>query len=138
MRLLSKLELQTRRRTEMIDITARVQEQVAQSGVRSGLCLVWVPHTTAGVTVNENADPSVQRDILAALDRLAPKEGDYRHPEGNSDGHIKSTLCGRDVSLVVEDGALVLGTWQGVFFCEFDGPRSRKVLVAALQGGRQP
>jgi secondary thiamine-phosphate synthase enzyme len=134
MRLLSKLELQTRRRTEMIDITARVQEQVAQSGVRSGLCLVWVPHTTAGVTVNENADPSVQRDILAALDRLAPKEGDYRHPEGNSDGHIKSTLCGRDVSLVVEDGALVLGTWQGVFFCEFDGPRRRDVLVKTLEG----
>jgi secondary thiamine-phosphate synthase enzyme len=132
--MLARLEVQTRRRTEMIDITARVQEQVARSGTRSGLCLVWVPHTTAGVTVNENADPSVQRDILAALDRLAPREGDYRHSEGNSDGHIKSTLCGREVCLIVEDGALVLGTWQGIFFCEFDGPRRRGFVVKTLEG----
>ena len=112
----ARFEVQTRKRTEMIDITAEVQEQVAKSGVRSGLCLVWVPHTTAGLTVNENADPSVRRDILAALDRLVPREGDYTHSEGNSDGHVKSTLCGRDVTLIVEDGALALGTWQGIFF----------------------
>jgi secondary thiamine-phosphate synthase enzyme len=130
----ARFEVQTRKRTEMIDITAEVQEQVAKSGVRSGLCLVWVPHTTAGLTVNENADPSVRRDILAALDRLVPREGDYTHSEGNSDGHVKSTLCGRDVTLIVEDGALVLGTWQGIFLCEFDGPRRRSVLVRALGG----
>jgi secondary thiamine-phosphate synthase enzyme len=132
--MLARLEVQTRNRTEMVDITAGVQSQVAKSGVQSGLVLVWVPHTTAGLTVNENADPSVRRDLLAALDRLVPREGDYRHPEGNSDGHIKSTLCGRDVTLIVEDGALVLGTWQGVFLCEFDGPRRRSVLVRVLEG----
>ena len=132
--MLARLEVQTTKRTEMIDLTARVQEQVARSGVKSGLCLVWVPHTTAGVTVNENSDPSVRRDMLAALDRLVPREGDYRHSEGNSDGHIKSTLCGRDVSLIVEEGALVLGTWQGIFLCEFDGPRRRSVLVKTLRG----
>jgi secondary thiamine-phosphate synthase enzyme len=130
--MISRLELQTRKRTEMIDITAEVQAEVARSGVRSGLCLVWVPHTTAGLTVNENADPSVRRDIVAALDRLVPREGDYRHSEGNSDGHIKSTLCGRDVTLIVEEGSLVLGTWQGLFFCEFDGPRHRSLLVKVL------
>jgi secondary thiamine-phosphate synthase enzyme len=130
----ARFEVQTRKRTEMIDITAEVQEQVAKSGVRSGLCLVWVPHTTAGLTVNENADPSVRRDILAALDRLVPREGDYTHSEGNSDGHVKSTLCGRDVTLIVEDGALALGTWQGIFFCEFDGPRRRSVQVRVVKG----
>jgi len=118
----------------MIDITAPVQEEVARSNVKSGLCVVWVPHTTAGITVNENADPSVRRDILATLERLVPTEGDFRHSEGNSDGHVKSTLCGSDVTLIVEDGALVLGTWQGVFLCEFDGPRRRSVLVRTLEG----
>jgi secondary thiamine-phosphate synthase enzyme len=132
--MLARLEVQTRRRTEMVDITGEVQSQVAGSGVRSGLCLVWVPHTTAGLTVNENADPSVRRDILAALERLVPGQGDYTHSEGNSDGHIKSTICGRDVTLIVEDGGLVLGTWQGIFFCEFDGPRRRSVLVRVLEG----
>ncbi len=130
--MLARLDVQTRKRTEMIDITGAVQEQVARSGVKSGLCLVWVPHTTAAVTVNENADPSVRRDIMAALDRLVPAEGDYRHSEGNSDGHIKSTLCGRDVTLAVEDGSIVLGTWQGIFFCEFDGPRRRSALVKVV------
>jgi len=132
--MLSKIEIGTHRGSEMIDITAQVQEQVARSGLKSGLCHVWVPHTTAGITVNENADPSVRRDILATLERLVPKQGDYRHSEGNSDGHIKSTLCGHGATIVVEDGALVLGTWQGVFFCEFDGPRRRGVLVKTLEG----
>jgi secondary thiamine-phosphate synthase enzyme len=132
--MLARLEFQTRKRSEMIDITAPVQEEVARSNVKSGLCVVWVPHTTAGITVNENADPSVRRDILATLERLVPTEGDFRHSEGNSDGHVKSTLCGRDVTLIVEDGALVLGTWQGVFLCEFDGPRRRSVLVRTLEG----
>jgi secondary thiamine-phosphate synthase enzyme len=132
--MVSTLEFWTRRRSEMMDITAEVKAQVARSGVRNGLCLVWVPHTTAGITVNENADPSVQRDILAALDRLVPRDGDYRHSEGNSDGHVKSTLCGRDVTLIVEEGALALGAWQGVFFLEFDGPRRRTVLVKVING----
>jgi secondary thiamine-phosphate synthase enzyme len=132
--MLARFEIQTRHRSEMIDLTAQVQEQVARSGVKNGLCHVWVPHTTAGITVNENADPAVRRDILAALDRLVPRDGDYRHSEGNSDGHIKSSLCGHNVTLLVESGALVLGTWQGVFFCEFDGPRRRSVLVKLLEG----
>ena len=132
--MVSRLEFQTPKRSEMIDITDEVQAQVARSGQKSGLCLVWVPHTTAGVTVNENADPSVQRDILAALDRLVPREGDYRHSEGNSDGHLTSAICGRDVTLIVEGGALVLGTWQGIFLCEFDGARRREVLVKTLEG----
>jgi len=132
--MLAKIEVGTRQRSEMIDITEEVQAQVARSGVKNGLCLVWVPHTTAGVTVNENSDPAVQRDLLAALDRLVPRNGDYRHSEGNSDGHIKSTLCGREVSLIIEEGALVLGTWQGIFFCEFDGPRRRMVLIKILKG----
>jgi secondary thiamine-phosphate synthase enzyme len=132
--MLAKMEVRTRQRSEMIDMTAQVQERVALSGVKNGLCHVWVPHTTAGITVNENADPAVRRDILAALDRLVPRDGDYRHSEGNSDGHIKSALCGHGVTLLVESGALVLGTWQGVFLCEFDGPRRRNVLVKVLEG----
>jgi len=131
--MLAELEIQTRKRSEMVDITGEVQGQVARMGVKSGLCHVWVPHTTAGITVNENADPSVQRDILAALDRLVPREGDYMHSEGNSDAHVKSTLCGHGATIVVEGGALVLGTWQGIFLCEFDGPRRRQVLVKVIQ-----
>lgn len=127
-------EVRTARRSEMIDITEKVREQVALGGVKDGLCQVWVPHTTAGITVNENADPSVRRDILAALERLVPENGDYRHSEGNSDAHIKSALCGHGATIIVEGGALVLGTWQGIFLCEFDGPRRRNVLVKVLEG----
>ncbi len=124
-----ELKVSTRKRTEFIDITRQVQQAVQQSGVRSGLCVVFVPHTTAACTVNEHADPDVARDIMAKLEELAPEGASYRHIEGNADSHIKATLCGSSETLIIEDGKLQLGTWQGIFFCEFDGPRSRKVWV---------
>jgi secondary thiamine-phosphate synthase enzyme len=128
------LTVATRSRTELIDITAAVREAVAASGVKEGLCLVAAPHTTAGITVNEAADPSVAADILMVLNRMVPWEADYRHREGNSPAHVKSTLVGSSQLLAVENGDLVLGTWQGVFFCEFDGPRRRSVAVRVLAG----
>ena len=119
-------------RTEMIDITAHVRQALREAGLREGICVVFVPHTTAAVTINENADPAVPRDILAALERLAPRHGAYSHTEGNADAHIKSTLVGSSVVACITGGELVLGTWQSVFFCEFDGPRTRQVLVHFL------
>jgi secondary thiamine-phosphate synthase enzyme len=122
--------VKTGRRKEMIDITALVRQ--AAAGVSQGLAVVYVPHTTAGVTVNENADPDVCRDLLAQLEQLAPADGRYRHTEGNSDAHVQASLVGSSVTLIVAGGALVLGTWQSVFFCEFDGPRSRKVHLEII------
>jgi secondary thiamine-phosphate synthase enzyme len=113
----------------MLDITADIQRLVAGSGITSGICHLYVPHTTAAVTINENADPSVRRDILAELNKLIPFDDNYAHTEGNAAAHIKSSLLGPSQTLLVEEGRLVLGTWQGVFFCEFDGPRRRKVLI---------
>ncbi len=128
------LTVTTRTRTELIDITAAVRQAVAASGVQEGLCLVAALHTTAGITVNEAADPGVATDILMVLNRMVPWEADYRHREGNSPAHVKSTLVGSSQALSVENGDLVLGTWQGVFFCEFDGPRRRSVQVRMLAG----
>ncbi len=125
-------EIRTSAREEMLDITGRVQEAIERLGVRDGAVLVFVPHTTAGITINENADPDVVCDILEGLRRVAPRDARYRHAEGNSDGHIKSSLVGTNVTVPVSDGRLVLGTWQGVFFCEFDGPRSRRVTIQSL------
>ena len=116
----------------MLDITARIQEAVARSKVADGICVAFSPHTTAGLTINENADPSVQSDITATLNRLIPEGAGYTHAEGNSDSHIKSSLFGQSLSIFVEDGRLVLGTWQGVYFCEADGPRQREVWVKVL------
>ena len=113
----------------MIDITGRVAALVRESGIKQGICHVFVPHTTAAVTINENADPDVPRDILAALDRIVPLSESYRHAEGNSAAHIKASLFGASQTVLIDDGALVLGTWQSLFLCEFDGPRTRKVLV---------
>lgn len=124
--------VRTTRREEMVDVTEHVETAVARSDVREGLAVVWVPHTTAGVTVNEVADPSVVRDILAALERLAPLYVGWEHREGNSDAHVKATLVGSSVAIPVHDGALVLGTWQAVFLCEFDGPRQRRLAVSVL------
>jgi secondary thiamine-phosphate synthase enzyme len=121
------IPIKTRDRSEMIDVTATVQEELTKSGLQDGVCIVYVPHTTAGVTINEAADPSVAYDIQKALDNLVPWEGAYRHREGNSAAHIKSSLIGNSVTVFVESGRLNLGTWQGIFFCEFDGPRSRKL-----------
>ena len=124
--------LSTTRKTELLDITRKVEEAVAEAGLKDGVVLVYVPHTTAGITINEGADPSVAEDILAQLDRLVPAKGPYRHLEGNSPAHIKAGLMGSSVLLAVEHGRLVLGRWQAVFFCEFDGPRTRKVQVKTL------
>jgi len=132
--MLIKIEVETHRKTEMVDISSEVKAAVARSGVRAGWCIVWVPHTTAGLTVNENADPAVKKDLLAALDRLVPSDGRYEHSEGNSPGHIKSTLCGHGATLIVDGGEPVLGTWQGIYFMEFDGPRRRRALVKVVEG----
>jgi secondary thiamine-phosphate synthase enzyme len=121
-------------REAFIDITASIQEIVAKSGIRAGYCLLHVPHTTAAITVNEGADPSVQADILTYLADRVPHCGPYRHGEGNSDAHIKSTLVGVSQVLPVEGGKLVLGTWQSIFFCEFDGPRNRRVHIQLVGG----
>jgi secondary thiamine-phosphate synthase enzyme len=119
------LSVKTDRRTQLVDATAQVQKAVAASGVVSGTCYLYVPHTTAAITVNECADPDVARDVEGTLDRLIPKTGPYRHSEGNSDSHVKAVLVGTSQMVLVEGGKLVLGRWQGVFFCEFDGPRDR-------------
>jgi secondary thiamine-phosphate synthase enzyme len=113
----------------MIDITGRVAQIVKESGIEEGFCHVFTPHTTAAVTINENADPDVQRDILAALDRMVPLSKGYRHSEGNSAAHVKASLFGASQSVFIKEGSLLLGTWQSLFFCEFDGPRTRKVLI---------
>lgn len=116
----------------MVNITARVQEIVTQSGVRRGLCVIHAPHTTAGITIQEGFDPDVTRDLLIALEKLAPRQGDYRHAEGNSDAHIKALLTGSSQTLPIEYGKVQLGRWQAVFFCEYDGPRSRSVWVQII------
>jgi secondary thiamine-phosphate synthase enzyme len=123
------IEIRTRAKEEFVDLTAEVGRIAAASGVASGVCVVTVPHTTAGITVNENADPDVRADLLMTLRRIVPDTLPYAHAEGNSPAHVKAALVGSSVSLIVEDGRLRLGTWQGVFFCEFDGPRTRKVWI---------
>lgn len=123
------LPVKTNTRIEMVDITARVQEEVANHGIREGTCIVYVPHTTAGITINEGADPAVCRDILTRLNELVPARAGYHHLEGNADSHIKASLTGSSVIVLVENGRLVLGTWQKIFFCEFDGPRNRRVSI---------
>jgi len=122
-------EIKTAGRSEFVEITDRVQAAVEKAGVRSGCAVVYVPHTTAGLTINEHADPDVISDIQTALDRLVPWDGSYRHSEGNAAAHIKSAMLGHSVTIPIENGRLVLGTWQGIFFAEFDGPRRRKVIV---------
>lgn len=129
-----RLSIRTDGRTDFVDITAQVSAVVAESGVGSGLCHVYVPHTTAGVTINENADPSVQRDIIKVLDRAVPWEGGYAHAEGNSAAHVKASLLGATAIIPIEEGQMQLGTWQGVYLCDFDGPRTRKVLVKVVAG----
>ena len=125
----SEISIKSSKRNELIDVTAQIEKIVKESGAKEGICFVFCPHTTAAVTINENADPSVKEDLLAGLSRLVPEHGNYSHSEGNSDAHIKSSLIGASVLLPVKNGSLVLGAWQGIFFCEFDGPRSRKLMV---------
>lgn len=125
----SSISVKTRSRTEMVDITASVQKMLSKQGIKDGFCMVYVPHTTAGITINEGADPAVCHDILTKLNETVPPDAGYRHREGNSDSHIKASIIGSSVTVMVENGRLVLGTWQKIFFCEFDGPRSRKVYL---------
>ena len=128
-----QFEIQTSDRDEMIDITAEVAAAVAESGVRDGLVTVFVSHTTAGVTINENADPDVIHDVLAALDKAVPwSQRFYRHGEGNSAAHVKSSMVGSSAAVPLVDGKMQFGTWQSIFFCEFDGPRTRKVMVQVM------
>jgi len=123
------ITVETSARTEFIDVTDKVRKTIASAGAGTGLCMLYVPHTTAAVTINESADPSVKADILKIINAVVPWDADYRHLEGNSAAHIKTTLVGSSELLMVEKGRLVLGTWQGIFFCEFDGPRTRKLHV---------
>ena len=129
---MKSITLATHKRCEFIDISGQVEEVIQQCGLSDGAAMVFVGHTTAGVTINENADPSVAADMLASLEDLIPKEGDYRHVEGNSDAHAKASLMGCSLMVPVRKGKLVLGTWQGIYFCEFDGPRSRQFQVVPL------
>jgi secondary thiamine-phosphate synthase enzyme len=131
--MIRQLRVPTKSRTELIDITQGVQRLVAESGVRSGVCYIYVPHTTSGITINENTDPNVGRDILKELNKVVPFDDNYSHAEGNSAAHIKSTLVGMSKSVMVEEGRLALGTWQAIFYCEFDGPRDRRVFVKVMK-----
>ena len=128
------LSVKTRERTELVDVTSNINQLIQKSEIDQGLCMLYVPHTTAAVTINESADPSVKADILMILNKIIPFEANYRHLEGNSAAHIKSTLVGSSELIAIENRKLALGTWQGVFFCEFDGPRSRKLHVRILKG----
>jgi len=128
------LKVKTNAKTELIDITSEMQDLVRSSGIKDGFCMLYVPHTTAAVTINESADPSVKSDILMILNKIVPWETGYRHIEGNSPAHIKSTIVGASELIAIENERLVLGTWQGIFFCEFDGPRNRKVNVHLFNG----
>jgi secondary thiamine-phosphate synthase enzyme len=129
---MNQITIKTGARFEMIDITGRIRSLLQDKGFTDGFCFIFVPHTTAAVTINENADPDVPRDIITIMDRLVPLTGNYRHLEGNSAAHVKASLIGASEWLMVENGGLVLGTWQSVFFCEFDGPRTRKIIVRLL------
>jgi len=124
-----RIDVSTGSRTQLLDITTRVASELSKTGMKNGTCHMYMPHTTAGLTINEIADPDVARDILAGLARLVPVKGEYRHAEGNSDAHIKASLVGFSLMVPVIDGHLALGTWQAMYFCEFDGPRDRHVLV---------
>jgi len=127
-----EFEISTRVKEEFIDLTSKVSKIIEDSVIRTGICTVFVPHTTAGVTINENADPSVQSDILNTLKTMVPDTLPYTHMEGNSPAHVKASLMGSSVQIMINNGRLVLGTWQGIYFCEFDGPRTRKVYISAV------
>ena len=131
---MTRIDVATARRAQLVDVTAQVREVVRAARLARGAALVYCPHTTAGVTIQENADPTVKSDMLAHLSTLVPKESNFQHGEGNSDSHIKASLIGSSVTIVLDAGRLVLGHWQAVFFCEFDGPRQRQIQVKVLAG----
>ena len=127
-------QIRTKRHSEMIDITQEVSAIVKKSGVKSGICTIFIPHTTAAVTINENADPDVVHDFTKEINKIVPWEDGYLHMEGNSAAHLKSSMMGFSDTIIIEDGKLVLGTWQGIYFLEYDGPRTRKVFVKIIEG----
>ncbi len=131
---LTQFSIRTDSRVQFINIDEQLQQAIRQSGVQQGICVVFVPHTTAGVTINENADPDVVRDLATEINKVIPFEDHYRHSEGNSAAHIKSSLMGQSVTLIIEQGRILYGTWQSCYFCEFDGPRSRRVFVKIMEG----
>ncbi|WP_069649805.1 secondary thiamine-phosphate synthase enzyme YjbQ [Caloranaerobacter ferrireducens] len=131
--MIKTLQIKTEKHTEFIDITRKVQEIIMNSKVKSGVCYIFIPHTTAGITINENADPDVKSDMLMELNKIIPFDDNYKHIEGNSSAHIKASLLGFSETVFIEDGRLLLGTWQGIYFCEFDGPRVRKVYVKIIE-----
>jgi secondary thiamine-phosphate synthase enzyme len=130
----SNISVNTSQKVQLVDVTGEVASVVQKSGVSSGVCYVYVPHTTAAVTINENADPDVVTDIIMGLEKIVPEDLPYDHAEGNSTAHIKSSMIGASEEVFIEEGRLVLGTWQGIYFCEFDGPRSRKAYVKIIEG----
>ncbi len=125
--------IKSTKRTEMIDVTDIIQKQINKLGISNGICICYVPHTTGGITINEGADPNVCRDIICKLNQLIPKGDMYKHLEGNADSHIKATIVGNSINIIIENGSLVLGTWQKIFFCEFDGPRTRKIYIKTIR-----
>ena len=127
-----QLKVKTSAKTELIDITNKISEVVRSEGIKDGLCFLYVPHTTGAITINESADPAVKRDILMVLNQMVPWQADYRHLEGNSPAHVKASMIGASELIAIENGKLVLGTWQGIFFCEFDGPRTRKLYIRLM------
>lgn len=131
---MKELSIPTHSRTELVNVDREVMDVVRDSGVQEGICHLWVPHTTAGVTINENADPSVVRDILYETEKVIPFQDGYHHTEGNSAAHIKSSLFGPSICLIITGGRLLLGTWQSIYFCEFDGPRRRQLFVKVVEG----
>jgi len=133
-KMLKSVEISTKRRTEFIDVTDMLRKIVSDSGVKDGICLVYTPHTTCGITINEHADPDVVKDIAAQLEKIAPQNAAYSHVEGNSDAHIKASIIGSSESIIISNSKLILGTWQGVFLCEFDGPRKRTLYIKLLEG----
>ena len=132
--MIQELQVSTHSRTELVNIDRQVQEVIRESGVQEGICVLWVPHTTAGITINENADPAVVRDIIYEVNKLIPFQDQYHHMEGNSAAHIKSTLFSPSLTIIIKNGRPVMGTWQSIYFCEFYGPRHRHLIVKVLEG----
>ncbi len=130
---MEKISVKTNSRIELIDITEKIQAVIAKNKVKSGVCFIFAPHTTAGLTINENADPDVKQDMISTFNKLVPENAGYAHSEGNSDSHIKSSLFGSTLTIFIEDGRLAFGSWQGIYFCESDGPRSREVWIKILE-----
>lgn len=127
--MIKKISVKTNKQNVFIDITSKINDSIQESGVLDGICTIFIPHTTAGITINENADPDVKRDMLMELGKIVPFKDGYKHLEGNSAAHIKASMMGFSQSVIIENGKLLLGTWQGIYFCEFDGPRNREVII---------